>query len=251
MVEHHHRDPAFEHERRANIEGLRGDEDLRRRSIELLRDSGRHRYSYNFDWLGLPIIQYPQDIVAVQELLWRVRPSVVVETGVARGGSLALSATVLEILGGDGVVVGVEIGLRPENRAAILAHRLAHRIRLVDGSSTAPEVVAEVTGLIAGRGPVLVMLDSDHTHEHVRAELAAYAPLVTPDSYLVVFDTSIADMPAGYFPGREWGPGNNPATAVQEFLGANPQFEVDEDLDAKLLLTVARGGWLHRRPDGG
>jgi cephalosporin hydroxylase len=216
---------------------------LQAQATDFIRDAGG-RYSYNFDWMGLPIIQYPQDIVAIQELIWRIRPAAVVETGVARGGSLALSASILELLGGDGIVVGVDIDIRAHNRRAIESHPLARRIRLVEGSSTAPEVVDEVRSLVGNRGPVLVFLDSLHTHAHALDELRAYSPLVQPGSYVVVFDTVIDDLPAEQFADRPWGPGDNPKTAVHTFLTENDRFEIDREYDAKLLISAAPNGYL-------
>ena len=233
----------FAAERRRSIAETSANTALHAQAKALMRDAGG-RYSYNFDWLGLPIIQYPQDIVAIQELLWRIRPAVVVETGVARGGSLALSASILELIGGDGIVVGVDIDIRAHNRRAIEAHPLAPRIRLVEGSSTAPDVVDEVTSHVAGQRPVLVFLDSLHTHEHVLEELRAYSPLVEPGSYIVVFDTVIDDLPADEFLDRPWGPGDNPKTAVHAFLVESDRFEIDDDYDAKLLISAAPNGYL-------
>jgi cephalosporin hydroxylase len=241
---------AFEQEVRDNVLGMKADDDLRAFSRMWARAVARYRYAYNFRWMGRPIIQVPQDIVAMQELVFRVKPSVIVETGVAHGGSMVLNASLLELLGGDGVVVGVDVEIRPHNRAALDAHPLRKRMHLVEGSSTAPDVVGRVAEIVAehasrpGAGPVLVSLDSDHTHEHVLAELRAYAPLVTKGSYIVVFDTLIEDLPEDLFVGKRWGKGNNPKTAVRAFLEECPRFSVDDDIDAKLLITVAPGGWL-------
>ncbi|MFN2566680.1 MAG: cephalosporin hydroxylase family protein [Gemmatimonadaceae bacterium] len=207
-------------------------------------ESCRHRYSYNFTWLGLPIIQFPQDMVAMQELVWRVKPDLVVETGVARGGSLAFYASLLELLRGDGRVVGIDIDIRPANREAIESHALAKRITLVDGSSTDERTVVRVRELARGRERVLVVLDSNHTHDHVLRELELYSPLVRAGSYVVVFDTVVERMPAEAFPDRPWGPGNNPMTAVREFLARNDRFTVDEEIENKLLITVAPRGYL-------
>ncbi|MFM2167462.1 MAG: hypothetical protein RIS79_1833 [Verrucomicrobiota bacterium] len=201
-------------------------------------------YSYHFTWLGRPIIQYPQDIVALQELIWKVKPQLIVETGVAHGGSLILSASILEIIGGDAQVVGVDIDIRPHNRAAIEEHPMYRRIRLIEGSSIDEAIVNQVRQLAYGKGPVLVILDSNHTHEHVLRELELYSPLVGKGSYLVVMDTVVEDMPPGSFTNRPWGPGDNPKTAVREFLKTNLRFEVDEAFEAKLLLTVAPEGYL-------
>lgn len=236
----------FERECAENARRMAEDEDLRRRTLDWILETSRHKYTYNFRWLGLPVIQFPQDMFALQELAWKVRPEAIVETGVARGGSLVFHASVLQILGGDGIVVGVDIDVRPHNRAAIEAHPLAERIRLVEGSSIDASTLDEVRRHLAGRRRVMVVLDSNHTHEHVLAELRAYAPLVEPGSYLVVMDTIVDDMPKSFFPDRPWGPGDNPKTAVHAFLKERPEFEIDREIEAKLLLTVAPDGFLRR-----
>jgi cephalosporin hydroxylase len=215
--------------------------DLTRQWFDL---ATRYEYSYHFTWLGRPIIQYPQDIVAIQEIIWETRPDLIIETGIARGGSLILSASILELLGGDGLVVGVDIDIRTPNREAIESHPLARRIRMLEGSSVDPTVAAEVAALAAGRGRIMVMLDSNHTHEHVAQELSLYSPLVTPGCYLVVFDTVIERMPTDAFPDRPWGRGDNPASAVAEFLETTDRFVVDDHIDGRLLISVAPGGYL-------
>ena len=241
----------FSAEVKRNIDGLGRDEELKGRSLEwMIQAGGKHKYSYNFSWLGRPIIQYPQDIVAMQELVWKVQPDLVIETGVAHGGSLILFASLLELnaaCGGpaDAKVVGIDIDIRPHNRQAIEAHPMARRIELIQGSSIDDKVVAKVRGL-AGNKRVLISLDSNHTHEHVLAELGAYAPLVAKGSYCVVFDTVIEDTPAEYQNCRPWGPGNSPKSAVREFLKSNPDFVIDEEMHNKLLITVAPGGFLKR-----
>ena len=206
--------------------------------------ASKHEYSYHFTWLGRPIIQFPQDIVAVQELIWRVRPDLIVETGVARGGSLIFHASMLELLGGNGRVVGIDIDIRDHNRVEIESHDMMKRITMIDGSSIEEAVVEEVRRIAERSECVMVVLDSMHTHDHVLAELNLYSPLVTVGSYLIVMDTIIEHMPADFFPDRPWSPGNSPATAVQEFLNGNDRFEVDDELDGKLLITVAPGGYL-------
>jgi len=208
-----------------------------------------YRYSYNFTWMGRPIIQYPQDMVAMQEIVWAVKPDLIVETGIAHGGSLVYYASLLHLLDGDGLVVGVDIDIRAHNREAIEAHPMSKRIRMIEGSSTDEAVVAQVAELAEGRRCVMVTLDSNHTHEHVLKELRLYSPLVTKGSYLAVFDTVVEDMPKASFPDRPWGPGDNPKTAVWEFLRDNDCFEIDKGLEAKLLLTVAPDGYLRRVRD--
>ena len=236
----------FERECEENARRMAADGRLREQTLEWILATSRHRYTYNFRWLGLPVIQFPQDMFALQELTWKVRPEAIVETGVARGGSLVFHASVLQMIGGDGLVVGVDIDIRPHNREAIEAHPLAPRIRLVQGSSTDATTLEQVRAHLGARTRVLVVLDSNHTHEHVARELRAYAPLVAPGSYLVVMDTIVDDMPKSFFPDRPWGPGDNPKTAVREFLKEHPEFELDRDIEAKLLLTVAPDGFLRR-----
>ncbi|MDM4143266.1 MULTISPECIES: cephalosporin hydroxylase family protein [Mycobacterium] len=244
-----------------NVEALAKDHEIARLSSEWTDRSVTHRYSYNFEWLGRPIIQYPQDIVCLQELIWKVKPSVIVETGIAHGGSLILSASMLALLDMcDAItndkpldvrapsrrVISVDIDIRPHNRAAIEAHPMYQYITMIEGSSVDPDIIQQVRGLARGDGPVLVCLDSNHTHEHVLAELSAYAPLVTPNSYCVVFDTVIEDLGADKYPDRPWGPGNNPKTAVWEFLKSHSEFEIDRKIPQRLQLTMAPDGYLRR-----
>ncbi|KAB2891586.1 MAG: cephalosporin hydroxylase [Desulfobulbaceae bacterium] len=226
-----------------------------------LKSSIKPKYSYNFCWLGRPIIQYPQDIVAMQELIWLTRPDLIIETGIAHGGSLIFSASMLAMLdvcdafsSGRGFdqrrvsrrVLGIDIDIREHNFQAIEAHPLAPYIEMIQGSSIDPQVISMVKDTAAKHSSILVCLDSNHTHEHVLAELNAYAPLVTKGSYCVVFDTIIEDLPESMFPDRPWGPGNNPKTAVWEYLKTNKDFEIDRSIQHKLLITVAPDGFLKR-----
>ena len=209
------------------------------------------KYSYNFSWMGRPIIQYPQDVFAMQELIWSIQPDLIIETGIAHGGSLIFSASMLELNAACGgpagaEVIAVDIDIRSHNREAIEAHPMFKRISMIQGSSVAPEIVEQIRQLAATKQRVLVCLDSNHTHEHVLAELLAYAPLTSPGSYCVVFDTLIEDMPKSMYPDRPWGPGDNPKTAVKEFLGTHPEFEIDRSIDHKLLISVAPQGYLKR-----
>jgi cephalosporin hydroxylase len=209
------------------------------------------QYSYNFSWLGRPIIQYPQDIAAMQELIWRIQPDLIIETGIAHGGSLIFSSSMLELnaaCGGpqDSKVIGVDIDIRASNRVAIEAHPMFKRIEMIEGSSIAPEIIERVKASAADRRRVMVCLDSNHTHVHVLEELKAYASLTSVGSYCVVFDTVVEDLPAAMFPNRPWGPGNNPKTAVREFLGSHPEFEIDKQMNQKLLISVAPDGYLRR-----
>jgi cephalosporin hydroxylase len=242
---------AFRKERIDRISANSHNEGLIEAAHAFTKASTVPKYSYNFSWLGRPIIQYPQDIVVMQELIWSTKPDLIIETGIAHGGSLIFSASMLELnaaSGGpqDAEVLGVDIDIRAHNRAAIEAHPMFKRIVMIQGSSVAPEIIDQVQAKAAGRRRVLVCLDSNHTHDHVLAELQAYAPLTSVGSYCVVFDTVIDNMPAEMFPDRPWGPGNNPKTAVREYLKSHPEFEIDKQIDHKLLISVAPDGYLKR-----
>lgn len=239
------------------------DTSLRRGAQQFMLASIAARYSYNFEWLGRPIIQYPQDIIAIQELIWLIRPELIIETGIAHGGSLIFSASMLALLdlceamarglpfdpkASSRRVIGIDIDIRAHNRIAIESHPLASRIEIIEGSSVEAEVHARVKAIAAQHSRVLVCLDSNHTHDHVLAELNAYAPLVSPGSYCVVFDTIIEDLPKDMFSDRPWGPGNSPKSAVREFLKSHPEFEEDSSIPNKLVITVAPSGYLRRVP---
>ena len=202
-----------------------------------------YRYAYNWSWLGRPAIQFPQDLMAMQEIIWRTRPDVIVETGIAHGGSLVFSASMLALLGGEREVIGVDIDIRAHNRTAIEAHPLASRITMLEGSSIDEAIARRVHDRVAGRN-AMVILDSNHTHAHVLRELTLYGPLVRKGFYLVVLDTAIEMADPSHIGDRPWGPGNNPMTAVNAYLAREPRFVVDEEYDAKLLFTVAPRGYL-------
>jgi cephalosporin hydroxylase len=219
------------------------------------------KYSYNFSWMGRPIIQYPQDMVAMQELIWQIKPDLIIETGIAHGGSLIMNASYLAMLEhceaiekGELIdpakpkrrVLGIDIDIRAHNRQAIEAHPMSNRIDMIQGSSIDPAIIQQVKDYAKNYQRILISLDSNHTHEHVLAELEAYAPLTSVGSYCVVFDTLIEDMPADMFPDRPWGPGDNPKTAVWEYLKTHPEFEIDKSIQHKLLITVAPDGYLKR-----
>jgi cephalosporin hydroxylase len=234
----------FQRDVQANIDGLQKDTGLARHSLEWIEKTTPHGYSYNFRWMGRPIIQFPQDMIAMQEIIWDVRPTTIIETGVAHGGSAVFYASLLELLGGEGKVVAIDIDIRQHNRRALESHPLAHRLQLIEGSSVDPEIVAKVGHSIVKGGPVLVALDSNHTQEHVLQELRLYSPFVTKGSYLVVFDTVIEDMPDTFFKDRPWKRGNTPKSAVQVFLQENRRFKTNHSIDAKLQLSVAPEGYL-------
>jgi len=237
------------------------DRDMQTLTQNWVDRANQFKYSYHFEFLGRPIIQYPQDMVAMQELIWEIKPDLIIETGIAHGGSLIMSASMLSLLDYcDAIeqgtildpkeprrrVLGLDIDIRAHNRAAIEVHPMANRIDMIEGSSIDPAVIMQVQDIARGYERVLVCLDSNHTHEHVLAELEAYAPLVSAGSYCVVFDTIIEDMPAEMFPDRPWGPGDNPKTAVWKYLETHKEFEIDKSIQHKLLITVAPDGYLKR-----
>jgi cephalosporin hydroxylase len=241
----------FKREGAAEVAQMGDDRELAMLTRSWMDRANPAKYSYHFEWMGRPIIQYPQDIIAVQEIIWSVKPDLIIETGIAHGGSLIFSASMLElnaISGGpqDAQVLGIDIDIRAHNRAAIEAHPMARRIAMIEGSSVAAGVVSEVRAMAAGKRSILVMLDSNHTHDHVEAELEAYASLVSVGSYCIVFDTLIEDLPEGTFLDRPWGKGDNAKTAVWDFLKRRPEFEIDKSIQHKLMITVAPDGYLKR-----
>lgn len=264
---------TFAAERASTIKSYRSDPDVRNASTQWLEQAFRKRYMYNFDWLSRPIIQLPGDMVAMQELIWKVKPDLVIETGIAHGGSLVLSSSILAMIdyaeaAASGVafnprdskrrVLGIDIDIRSHNMAAIKAHPMSHLIEMIEGSSLDPVIVKKVHDRASSFERVLVCLDSNHTHEHVMQELENYAPLTAKGSYCLVFDTVVEDLPADMFPDRPWAPGNNPKTAVWEYLrrlreegrkandGDRLMLEVDHSFEDKLLLSAAPDGYLKR-----
>ncbi len=249
----------FKSERDAAIAGYAKDKGFKSTSDDFRQESMEKRYVYNFDWLGRPIIQYPQDIQALQEIVWETKPDLIIETGIAHGGSIILSASLLALLdmcdametGSDPreskrKVIGIDIDIRDHNRTAIENHPLSSKIEMIEGSSIDDSTVAKVKQAAAGYQRIMVCLDSMHTHDHVLAELEAYAPLVAKGCYCVVFDSFVEDMPQGFFKDRPWDVGDNPKTALHEWLKTNPQFEIDKNLEQKLMITVAPDGFLMR-----
>lgn len=235
----------FENERAERI-ATQSDDSFKKQSIDWAKTAMDKQYVYNFEWMGRPIIQFPQDIMAMQELIWKIQPDLIIETGIAHGGSLIFSASMLELIGKPAEVVGIDIDIREHNKLEIETHPMFKRIRLIEGSSTAPEVVQQVVALAENKNNVMVILDSMHTHQHVLDELNAYAPLVSKGSYIVVLDTFIEDLPEGYFENRPWDVGNNPKTAVHQYLKSDQSFEIDHTYDDKLMITVAPDGFLKK-----
>jgi len=248
----------FADEVKNNIESMSQDVELANTTSQWIGSILPHKYTHNFSWFGRPIIQFPQDIQAMQEIIWQVKPDLIIETGIAHGGSLIFSASMLTMLEyceavtvGEVLdpkqpkrkVLGIDIDIREHNRIGIENHPMAHRIDMLQGSSIAADIVEKVRDYARPFERILIILDSNHTHEHVLSELKAYAPLVTKGSYCIVFDTAIEDVDTK-FPDRPWGKGNNPKTAVHEYLKSHPEFEIDKSIHNKLLITVAPDGYL-------
>lgn len=233
-------------ERDAAIKEMADDAQFKQQSRDWFEASHKHQYSYNFTWMGRPIIQYPQDIVAMQEIIWETKPEIIIETGVAHGGSLILYSSLLQLLGGDGRVLGIDIDIREHNRREIEAHPMSNRIDLLQGSSVDASVLDQVKEYVAGKSKVMVALDSNHTEEHVLEELRLYSPLVSTGCYLIVFDTCVENMSEQASVDRPWGPGNSPMSALRKFLEENDRFEVDSSIHNKLQITVAEHGFLRR-----
>jgi cephalosporin hydroxylase len=252
----------LENQIKNNIAAMGADFGLQKQSLDWLIASAKYGYSYNFSWMGRPIIQYPQDVIAMQEIIWTVRPDLIIETGIARGGSLIFSASQLALLDMcDAIesgakdfdpslphrkVIGVDIDIRTHNYDAIRAHPMSSRIQMIKGSSIDPKVIDEISREVVKFKKVLVCLDSNHTGDHVLEELRLYTPFVSDGSYCVVFDTVIEDMPDEFFHDRPWGKGNSPKTAVLNFLKNDLTFSIDKEIDNKLQVTVAPGGYLRK-----
>lgn len=264
---------TFADQVKTNLVALSKDRDLKSLGNIWAREVLRYNYSHNFSWLGRPMIQIPQDSYALQEIIWQVRPDLIIETGIAHGGSLIMSASMLAILDycdaaeqkrpllpgtSERRVLGIDIDIRAHNRVAIENHPMAHLIEMIEGSSIDPHVVSQVVAKAGLHKKIMVCLDSNHTHDHVLAELQAYAPLTSSGSYCIVWDTGVEDLPDGFCTDRPWGKGNNPKTAVWEYLrqldasehfavdGSLLKFEIDKMIESKVMITAAPDGFLKR-----
>ena len=236
----------FEEEKSAFITAMAQDEELKQKSLDWMLHADKYKYTYNFTWLGRPIIKFPNDIVAMQEIIWEVQPDLIIETGIAHGGSIIFSASMLELIGGDGQVVAVDVDIRKHNRDEIEKHPMFKRITMFEGDSTSAETINKIKAIAGGKKKVMVFLDSLHTHEHVLKEMQLYSPFVTVGSYLVLPDTFIEYFPQGYYADRPWDVGNNPMTALKEFLKEHDEFEVERQKVDKLLITEGFEGFLKR-----
>ena len=237
------KDKKFDERNKKIIKNMSKDMKFKKLGQQWFDISLKYEYPYHFTWLGRPIIQYPQDILIIQELIWKIKPDLVIETGIARGGSLIFTASILELIG-KGNVIGIDIDIRKHNREEIEKHSLFKRIKMIEGSSIDKKIIKEVFNLAKGKKKIMVLLDSFHTHDHVLEELKLYSPLVNKDSYLVIFDTVVEDMPENSFPNRPWNKGNNPKTAVKEFLNKNNRFKIDVNIENKLMITSSPSGFL-------
>ena len=225
---------------------MAGDAALFDKSRDLLVEADKYRYSYLWTWLGVPIIQMPADIVAMQEVIWRCKPDIIVETGVARGGSLIFFASMLQLIG-KGKVIGVDIDIRAHNRDTIEKHPIAERISLIEGSSIADGTLKKVRGGFPEGASVMVVLDSDHSRDHVLAELRAYGPLVTKGQYLIVADTMLGHLKSHQTPtarSKIWPRGDEPLAALNEYLNECDRFAPDEEINSKMIMSSSPGGYL-------
>jgi cephalosporin hydroxylase len=237
----------FKKERADAMEQMGRDAELKKKSVDWMLHADQYKYTYNFTWLGRPIIKYPQDIVIMQELIWDVKPDLIIETGIAHGGSIIFSSSMMELLGNNGKVIAVDIDIRKHNRQEIEKHPMMKNITMLEGSSIDEKIVQQIADYARGFKKVMVVLDSNHTHGHVLRELELYTPLVSMHSYILLPDTFVEFFPKGYVTDRPWDVGNNPYTAMEAFLKTTTQFVKDEAITNKLLITEALGGGYLKR----
>ncbi|HUR65060.1 MAG TPA: cephalosporin hydroxylase family protein [Chitinophagaceae bacterium] len=237
----------FKKEREEAMKAMANDKELKAKSVDWMLHSDKYKYTYNFSWMGRPIIKYPQDIVIMQELIWRVKPDLIIETGIAHGGSIIFSSSMMELLGNGGKVIAVDIDIREHNRDEIEKHPMMKNIKMLEGSSVDEKIVGQIADYAKGFKNVMVVLDSNHSHEHVYRELELYTPLVSVGSYILLPDTFVEFFPKGYVTDRPWDVGNNPYTAMEAFLKTTDRFVKDEEITNKLLITEALGGGYLKR----
>ena len=238
------RNKEFEKRNKQLVQKMSKDKAVKKLSREWFDSVFEYEYSYHFTWLGRPIIQFPQDIIAIQEIIWKVKPDVIIETGIAHGGSIIFSASILELIG-KGEVIGIDVDIRKHNKIEIEKHPLAKRITMIEGSSTSKTVYNKIKKMISKKQKILIFLDSNHTEKHVLKEMEIFSEFVRKGCYLVVFDTMIEDTKSKKASmDRPWGKGNNPKSAVKKFLGKNQRFKIDLDYEKKLLITSCPNGFL-------
>lgn len=237
----------FYRERKTDLEAIRNDKSLQEKSLEWMLMADKYKYTYNFSWMGRPIIKYPADIIVQQELMWNLKPDLIIETGIAHGGSIIFSASMLKMMGIDGRVIGVDIDIRQHNKKLIEEHPMSDIITMIEGSSTDSDIFEEIKNYTKGKKTILVILDSLHTHDHVLRELNLYSQLVTLNSYIILPDTFIEFFPKGYYSdNRPWDKGNNPYTALEEFLRKNDKFLIDKEISSKACITETIDGYLKK-----
>jgi len=234
-------------ERKQSIKEMGQNLELKQKSIDWMLHADKFKYTYNFTWMGRPIIKFPQDIMALQEIIWTTKPDVIIETGIAHGGSIIFSASMLQLVNNNGRVIGIDIDIREHNREEIENHPMFSKIKMIEGSSTDPQIVEMIKKEIKPTDKVMVILDSLHTHDHVLKELEMYSPLVSEGAYLILPDTFIEYFPKGYYSDRPWDVGNNPMTALRVFLDSNNSFEIDEEIVNKMMITEGFDGYLKRK----
>lgn len=227
-----------------NIKLMSLDDELRRKSVDWMIHADKYKYTYNYRWMGIPIIKFPNDIVALQEIIWRVKPDIIIETGIAHGGSIIFSATMMELIGNQGLVIGVDIDIRKHNRVEIEKSKFFKSIKMIEGSSISQRTIKKIKSFIKKDSKVMVFLDSNHTYMHVKKEIDLYSKLVTKNSYLVVEDSFPEFFPKKHF--KKVDVGNNPMIAIREFLRKNKKFKIDKKLNNKLSITETFDGYLKK-----
>ena len=225
---------------------LGADDTLRQQGIDLQLAADDHHYTYSWEWLGVPIIRLPDDIVVLQELIWAYRPQRIVETGVARGGSMLLDSSLMTLSGIEPAVLGIDISIFAHTHEALAEHPMSRGVTLLETSSVSDEAVSAARDFLGNAERALLVLDSNHTHEHVLAELRVLAPLLPVGSFILVADTIVEELPQGHYVNRPWDRGNSPLTAANQFLGENPGFVRDTEWSRRALLTEFRDGILRR-----
>jgi cephalosporin hydroxylase len=239
----------FEDEKSRQSRAMGRDVDVFQQSLKLITALDAYGYSYLWSWMGVPIIQMPADVMATQEVIWATKPDIIIETGVARGGSVLFMASLLEIIG-KGKVIGVDIDIRAHNREAIETHPMSKRVVLLEGGSVDEVTLARVRAEIPDGASVMVVLDSDHSRQHVLAECRAYGPMVTPGCYMVVADTVVGHVTEENAPRKRskvWFKGDEPLSALQDYMSETNRFEVDEALNGKLVMSSSPGGYVRAR----
>tara|TARA_Y100000589_G_scaffold200807_1_gene189411 strand:- start:3693 stop:4457 length:765 start_codon:yes stop_codon:yes gene_type:complete len=237
----------FFQERELDIKKMGEDYKLKEKSLEWMLLADKYKYTYNFTWMGRPIIKYPNDMVIQQEIMWKVKPDLIIETGIAHGGSIIFSSSMMKMMDIEGEVVGIDIDIREHNKNQIINHKAYDRISMYEGDSTNPNIIKKVEKHIKPYSKVMVILDSNHSHKHVLKELEIYSRYVTKGSFCILPDTFIEFFPKGYYSkDRPWDVGNNPYTAMKEFMKNNNKFKVSKFYSDKANITETIDGYLER-----